>query len=321
MSRKNELLLFLRLKMQGMTKRQRAAFKKVKPLRQLYPVALERTYAKEVSQTLKNVVVMALAKLERRLPTWIKSSENAFRNDATDTELEAYLKELEEGITAVFAAGGGIAGAVAYVEQLASRVFQFQQVMFQSQTKVVTGIPLDVDYNWWPEARKLWANENHRLIKSLSQEYITKLNTILSTSFQSGWSYAETVEQIMKLSDTMTGYRARLIARDQVGKLQYAITRHQFESMGMDGYLWVTARDERVRGNPFGKYPKAIPSHWEIDDKICKWADPTIYSEDGRQWLKRTPLMPSVHPGQAIMCRCVASPYWLPIIEEAENLL
>jgi uncharacterized protein with gpF-like domain len=108
-----------------------------------------------------------------------------------------------------------------------------------------------------------------------------------------------------------------LIARDQVGKLQYAITRKQFESIGMDGYYWVTARDERVRGNPMGRFPKAVPSHWIMEGTVCKFSDPTVYSDLGREWLKRTALMPMVHPGQAILCRCTATPYWLPLIQEA----
>jgi hypothetical protein len=318
---KSEFLLLLKYKLQGMAPRERAGLRRRKTLRSLYPLAIERGYAAFINQHMKQIVTMSLDKLSVRLPVWIKQSENVFKVDATDEELEALLKELERGIESIFMAGGGFAAAFSYVEATAQKVFQFEKNMFMQQTNVVLGLPLNVSQDWWPEARRLWANENHRLIKSLSQEYITKLNTTLTTAFQSGWSYEETVDQIMKLSDKMTGYRARVIARDQVGKLQYAITRQQFETIGMDGYIWTSSRDERVRGNPFGIYPKAVPSHWEIDGKICKYSNPTVYSEDGRKWEPRTGLMPLVHPGQAILCRCTASPYWLPLIEEAERLL
>jgi hypothetical protein len=318
---KSEFQLFLKHRLQGMAPRERAGLKKRKSLKSIYPVAIERAYAGAISLHMKQVVNRALSALETKLPVWIKKSDNVFKVDATDDELEALLKELEQGIESIFLAGGGFAAAFSYVEATAQKLLMFEKNMFQQQVNVVLGMPMNLSYDWWPEARRLWANENHRLIKSLSQEYIAKLNTTLTTAFQSGWSYEETVDQIMKLSDKMTGYRARVIALDQVGKLQYAITRQQFESIGMDGYIWTSARDEKVRGNPFGIYPKAVPSHWEIDGKICKYSDPTVFSEDGRKWEKRTSLMPLVHPGQAILCRCTASPYWLPLIEEAERLL
>jgi SPP1 gp7 family putative phage head morphogenesis protein len=291
--------------------------RKKKAPRWIYPVAIEHTYATDVSAQLKTIVVSVLSKLEKRLPTWVRLNSHDVKLDSPEAELEEILKTVEEEIASMFAVGYGMAEVFGYVESVANRIFAFEQSQMQRQLMLVLGTPLNVESSWWPEAKKLWVNENHRLIKSLSQEYITKLNTVLSTGFQSGWSFEEMVDEIQKLSDKMVGYRARLIARDQVGKLQYAITRKQFEAIGMDGYYWVTARDERVRGNPLGKFPKAIPSHWIMEGKICKFSDPNVYSDLGYEWLPRTALMPGVHPGQAILCRCTATPYWLPLIDEA----
>jgi uncharacterized protein with gpF-like domain len=269
---------------------------------------------------MKRLAYAVLSRIEKRLPTWIALSDSSTRLDGVDTELEELLKEVEAEIATIFAAGGGVSEVAEYIAATASRVFNFKEEQWRSQLMVVLGTPLDTSASWWPEARQMWINENYRLIKSLSQEYITKLNTTLLTGFQSGWTFEEMVEAVRKLSDTMTGFRARLIARDQVGKLQYTITRKQFESIGMDGYMWYTARDERVRGNPLGRYPKAIPDHWQMDTRICKFSDPTVFSELGYEWLKRYASMPMVHPGQAIACRCTSAPYWLPLLREAEQL-
>lgn len=317
---RNEALLLLRLRKQRMTKREWAALKKKKPPRMAYPVAIEHSYAQDISVTMKRLAYVALSYVERRLSTWIALSDASPHMDGLDTELEDLLKEVEAEVERIFMAGGGISEVAQYIASTASRVFQFKEEQWRSQLMVVLGTPLDTSASWWPEARQMWINENYRLIKSLSQEYITKLNTTLMTGFQSGWTFEEMVGAIRKLSDAITGYRARLIARDQIGKLQYTITRKQFESIGMDGYMWYTARDERVRGNPVGRYPKAIPSHWIMDEKICKFSDPTVFSELGYEWLKRYPSMPQVHPGQAIACRCTSAPYWLPILREAENI-
>jgi len=314
---KNEFLVLFRLHWQTLNKRQRTALLHKKPARWRYPVAIEHTYATDISEQLKKLVVSVFSKLEKRLPTWVRLNNQDARMDSPEAELESLLEEVETEIIQIFAAGYGLGGALDYIASVANRIYAFEQTQMESQIFAVLGAPLKTSNTWWPEARALWENENRRLIKSLSQEYITKLNTTLMTGFQSGWSFEEMVESIKKLSDKMVGYRARLLARDQVGKLQYAITRKQFESIGMDGYYWITSRDERVRGNPMGKYPKAIPSHWVMEGKVCKFSDPNVYLEDHAKWVPRTARMPGVHPGQAILCRCTATPYWIPLINEA----
>ena len=314
---KNEFQILFKYHWRTLTKRQQTALLKKKPKRWYYPIAIEHTYAENISNSMKTIVTSVLSRLEGRLATWMRMNDHNIRMDSPDEELEAILKEVEEEIAVMFTTGASLGAVFDYVESVANRIFGFEEIQWQSQIEVVLGVPLKTGAPWWPEARRLWVNENHRLIKSLSQEYITKLNTLLTTGFQSGWSYEEMVSAIQKLSSKITGYRARLIARDQVGKLQYAITRSQFESIGMDGYIWLTARDERVRGNPNGRYPKAVPSHWIMDDKVCKFSDPNVFSETGDEWLPRYATMPNVHPGQAILCRCTSTPYWLPVLREA----
>jgi len=35
---------------------------------------------------------------------------------------------------------------------------------------------------------------------------------------------------------------------------------------------------------------------------VCKWADPTVYSDyGGKTWKKRTKDMPKVHPGEEML--------------------
>lgn len=91
---------------------------------------------------------------------------------------------------------------------------------------------------------------------------------------------------------------AQRIARDQTASLTGALTKARQESVGISEYRWRNARDNRVAGNPNGKYPDAISSssthgnHWEREGKIFRWDSPP----------------PDGHPGQAINCRCYAEP-------------
>lgn len=76
--------------------------------------------------------------------------------------------------------------------------------------------------------------------------------------------------------------RARLIARDQVGKFNSELTEVRAQAAGSPSYEWSTSGDERVRA-----------THIELDGNVYRWDEPTG-AEDGLQ------------PGQPILCRCVS---------------
>lgn len=88
----------------------------------------------------------------------------------------------------------------------------------------------------------------------------------------------------------MSRNRANLIARNELGNAAAAGMKATQEQAGVTQYKWWTARDDRVRGKPGGKYPNAKPSHWARHGKVFDWNDPP---EGG-------------HPGEAIQCRCAA---------------
>lgn len=77
---------------------------------------------------------------------------------------------------------------------------------------------------------------------------------------------------------------------DQVHSLDTQLTQKRQQSLGFNEYIWETRRDERVRGNPNGLYPKAKPSHFARQSVVFNWNNPP---EGG-------------HPGEAPGCRCRA---------------
>lgn len=89
--------------------------------------------------------------------------------------------------------------------------------------------------------------------------------------------------------------RAKVIARDQTSKLNGNLNAVRQMDLGIEEYIWQTARDRRVVGNPAGLYPKGNRmhgNHYERQGHVFEWTKPP---EDG-------------HPGQAIQCRCYADP-------------
>jgi len=88
------------------------------------------------------------------------------------------------------------------------------------------------------------------------------------------------------------------------------LAQGRMEQAGIETYIWSISMDERVRGLPGGKYSNAVPSHYLMEGLICRWDDPTKYRNASGEWVARPAGAPLLHPGQDIMCRCVALPNW-----------
>ena len=184
------------------------------------------------------------------------------------------------------------------------------------------GRGFDMRTPWTASAVREWAESNYERITSLSQEHISKVNVMLREAVAYGESWESVTAKIEKLSG-LTKNRAKLIAVDQIGKLNSKLTEYRQTELGISTYYWRTAHDERVRGRPKpGKYPKAVPSHWDMEGVLCRWDDATMCSFDkGATWEKRGLRMPMEHAGQPIRCRCSSLGNIDDIIEEGRAIL
>lgn len=130
---------------------------------------------------------------------------------------------------------------------------------------------------------------NVALIRGLADDTAKRIELVLIGAITSGTSNAE----IAKLLTREFGFstrRAALIARDQAASFNGDLNRIRQTQMGVTEYVWSTSLDERVRGNPEGRYPNARPSHYAREGQTFRWDNPP---SDGA-------------PGAAINCRCVA---------------
>ena len=132
-----------------------------------------------------------------------------------------------------------------------------------------------------------WVVQNTDLIQDLQEQYLKRVQSAVSNGFIKGQSYRDIAKDIQKSTD-ITWRRARNIARDQIGTLNSQLTEFRNKELGIEEGIWRTMQDERVRGNPSGLYPKAIPSH---------------YAREGVKF-KLNEGIDGELPGQPILCRC-----------------
>ena len=155
--------------------------------------------------------------------------------------------------------------------------------------------------------------ENAMLISRMSKDYVDKMQQAVLDNYMTGRFIGKggVIKELQRISG-ITKNRAKLIARDQSNKIHGAVTKIRSQASGSVGYEWNNMRDQRVRGNPAGKYPD-VPdtrNHWDREGKYYLWekmSNPPT-APDGKPF--RQPPVDG-QPGAAINCRCFSSPVWI----------
>ena len=122
---------------------------------------------------------------------------------------------------------------------------------------------------------------NVSLIWSIPQQYLDKVEAAVLDGLQTGKRADEIKKSIADIGHS-TDSRAKLIAVDQMGKINGRLAQIRQQKLGITHYTWSTSQDERVRH-----------SHRLRNGLFFSWDNPP---SDG-------------HPGIPIRCRCVPIPY------------
>lgn len=125
------------------------------------------------------------------------------------------------------------------------------------------------------------AIRNAALIKGLADDAVKRVQQTVTNAVINGRPAAELRKELTKqfqFSDS----RARLIARDQIAKVNSDLNRIRHQQAGVTEYTWRTSADERVRER-----------HRQLEGNVYRYGEPTG-AEEG------------LPPGQPINCRCIA---------------
>lgn len=122
---------------------------------------------------------------------------------------------------------------------------------------------------------------NAGLIKGLSDDVVKRVQTEVMDAVLQGRTARELRAALTKGFE-ISDRRAKVIARDQISKLNADLNERRHVQAGITKYIWSTSADERVR-----------PLHRDLNGETYEYGKPTG-AEDG------------LPPGQPILCRCVA---------------
>lgn len=186
-------------------------------------------------------------------------------------------------------------------ERFASKMDETTTKRLQNSIKQSMGIDLVqmIQTEGIANALKSSIYENTRLIKTIPEQYLSKVEQIINQNSLKGGNKGSIIKAIQEVYP-VTMNRARLIARDQSNKLNANITRERQTSLGIRAYRWRTVGDANVR-----------KTHKERNGKVYAWRAEDV----GKRLADGTRLLnPGFgpndigHPGDDIQCRCIAEP-------------
>lgn len=154
------------------------------------------------------------------------------------------------------------------------------------------GLDIMDDYylgEFYRQALQEWIDQNVSLIKSIPQEALSEMHSIVSQGFKTGATLTS-IEKEIRNTYHVKRSSAKLLARDQIAKLNGQLTKQQQTDAGVNEYIWSTSGDSRVR-----------ETHKKLDGKKFRWDDPPVVTPPGKP-VRRC------HPGEDYQCRCVALP-------------
>lgn len=268
-----------------MMKKQKKSIRYLKvKKRPKYPKNFERDYYR----VLRAVVRRLKSATNNNIPMLAYSLRQDDDSTVTDAFVQAILAELLKSMT--------VEEAISELELILAGVSSVVDANVISAFAEAVSVDVFLNDSALLDTVKAeWKAQQSRLVDSIVNTYIEKLQIIVSNAVQRGTAMSEVKEEIKVLLNT-TDKRAKFIARNEVGNLNGIITMRRQVDCGIGVYQWSSSHDERVR-----------PSHAEMDGKYFYWNSDKVGEING---IKVYPA-PKYHPCMDYNCRCVA----LPVID------
>ena len=257
---------------------------KTKPI---YPQSVEREFQRLTDAYMK----LLKAELQKHLPE-IRAAAQAEAGQRHDgiNDLIAFIQQLFVEIREALEQSISAFGLRRKVERMAHMTRKLSIKEWKRAVHAVLGIDIFEDYymgEFYQESIARWVEANVSLISTIPQNTLDKMENIVLDGFRNGRPTSSIMKEIQKTYSVSKAH-ARLIARDQIAKLNGELSRQQQLDAGVKEYIWSDSRDGRVRD-----------SHRSLNGKRFSWNEPPIVDiKRGRR----------CHPGQDFQCRCVALP-------------
>ena len=267
-----------------------------------YPLGIEREYIRLMDSDM----AMLGKALETHLPGLFRAMSGEPPDSRRDEDggeppgLYALINDVFSSIQRELEQAAGVSGTRQKLWRIARGAQSWSVAQWRRVVRDTLGINILEDYyrgEFFRHMLTVWVDRNVGLIKTARQHTLGELREIVLDGWRKGQLTRDIASRIQ--GEYKIGrHRAQFWARDQTAKLNADLARQQQEDAGVEEYVWATSVDERVRGNPKGKWPDG-GDHYSLEGRRYSWTNPPVVD-------KRTGRV--AHPGKDYNCRCVALP-------------
>lgn len=272
--------------------RARHAFGHARPRRrlprQLPPIHLERSYARQIVDLVVPHARAIVSRLVERVRPLVIAHASARRHDVDEASAarEAIGAARRE-------ASINVAGVDRLVRDQVPLVSQYNREQLGRQVRAGLGLNESIPFR----DSKLgaiadgWAVQNAELITSITPQVVERVAQAVARGMSDGTMWEDLADELQGIG--FGEVRAKIIARDQIGKLNGQINASRQEELGISKFVWRSVGDERVRD-----------LHQEIDGQDFEY--PAGHPTEGL-------------PGEPVLCRCYAEPVFDPITDDLDG--
>jgi SPP1 gp7 family putative phage head morphogenesis protein len=173
----------------------------------------------------------------------------------------------------------------------AAQTAGFNALQFHSMVRRVLAVDVFKAEPWLISELRAWEVENLRLIRSIPEQHVERLQGTIARALREGQPASDVVRAIREVGG-VTEARAELIAEDQIGSLNGQLTRQRQQGIGVREFKWRGVLDSRER-----------PTHVALEGRVCSWSRPPLGG-----------------PGAEIRCRCWAEAI-MPALADIDGMV
>lgn len=254
------------------------------------PEKLEKAFAR--ATTAKGVpapasLEMSIEKLlaTRQVELWVRSVNAAVGGLGTsDGFADATAASIRKAIAGVYRQYSGLTKLSKDLRAQYLKGDKIQRAAFNASVKKAIGVGVQdlLKDSTASRALEKRLKDSLGLVDGLDKRMQKRLALRIRESLEKGQAIPDIQKALIKEAHVPAS-RAKLIARDQMGKLFSELAQLRQQEIGVTEYIWRTTGDSAVRS-----------SHASRDGKRYRWDDPPAGG----------------HPGEDVNCRCVAEPYF-----------
>jgi len=209
-----------------------------------------------------------------------------------------------------------------FLNNIARSISRQSKKQWNKFVKQATGVDLTLfETEAEREAAAEWAQDNMARLQNYARANAKKINEIVSEGAASNKPWSTIKDEIIKANVRATNRQAAYMARDATGNLNSKLQQALSKEAGIEAYKWNTKHDRKVRGTPWGLYPKTKYSHYLMNGVLRRWSDGKISKDDGKTWRRVRGREEPEHAGEAPNCRCTGEPFFLSLINAADKEL